>query len=91
MFLLSRQNITISLKESASGTGEMGRSDKCLASGGLHSGRLPHIFLITFNGPNILGSLLSITLGLKTNSGRQKVCVGDGGDGKEPGCQASNS
>lgn len=64
MFLLSRQNITISLKESASGIGEMGRSDKCLAWGRLQSGRFPHIFLIAFNGPNILGSLLSITLGL---------------------------
>lgn len=52
--------------------------DKCLAWDRLQSGRLPHIFLIAFNSPDILGSLPSITLGLKTkqtNNSRQKVCV----------------
>ena len=65
MLLPSRQNVTISVKKSASGIRERKRSDKCLPWSWPESGRLPHIFLIAFNGPDILGSLSSIILGLK--------------------------
>lgn len=71
---------------------EVGRSDKCLAWGRLQFGRLPHIFLIVFNGPDILGSL-TYYCGIKREKcGRQKVGgVKKIGGGRGLGCQASNS
>ena len=50
----------------------MGRSNKCLAWGWLWSGRLPHIFLIAFSEPDILGPLSSITWDLKKKKERER-------------------